>query len=95
LVGLEDSSDLMAESLPYGQKRRLEIARAMASQPKLLLLDEPAAGMNDSESNSLKDLIRKINQDFGITIVIIEHDMNLMMNLCDRMVVLNFGEKDC
>lgn len=92
-VGLEDSADLMATSLSYGQKRLLEIARAMAADSKVLLLDEPAAGMNDSESKRLMDLIRQINEEYNITIVVIEHDMNLMMNVCDRMVVLNFGEK--
>lgn len=93
LVQLEDSADTVATSLSYGQKRRLEIARAMAASPKVLLLDEPAAGMNDSESRELKDLIKKINEEYEMTIVVIEHDMNLMMSVCDRMVVLNFGEK--
>lgn len=93
LVNLEASADVLATSLSYGQKRRLEIARAMAASPKVLLLDEPAAGMNDSESKDLKDLILKINQEYEMTIVVIEHDMNLMMGICDRMVVLNFGEK--
>lgn len=93
LVDLSDSANSMATSLSYGEKRRLEIARAMASDPKVLLLDEPAAGMNDSETRLLKDLITQINEEFDITIVVIEHDMNLMMNVCDRMVVLNFGEK--
>ncbi len=93
LVRLEDSADVVATSLSYGQKRRLEIARAMAASPKVLLLDEPAAGMNDSESRKLKDLIQQINEEYDITIVVIEHDMNLMMSVCDRMIVLNFGEK--
>lgn len=93
LVGLEDYADVMATSLAYGQKRRLEIARAMAAEPKVLLLDEPAAGMNDSESKKLTDLIKRINEEYEMTIVVIEHDMNLMMNVCDRMIVLNFGEK--
>ena len=93
LVNLKESADVQATSLSYGQKRRLEIARAMAASPKVLLLDEPAAGMNDSESKDLKELILKINQEYDMTIVVIEHDMNLMMGICDRMVVLNFGEK--
>lgn len=93
LVGLEASGHLPATSLSYGEKRRLEIARAMAAEPKILLLDEPAAGMNDSESKELKELINQINKKYNITIVVIEHDINLMMNVCDRMVVLNFGEK--
>lgn len=93
LVGLSESADVIATSLSYGEKRRLEIARAMAANPKVLLLDEPAAGMNDSESKQLKDLIKKINEVYNMTIVVIEHDMTLMMSVCDRMVVLNFGEK--
>lgn len=92
LVGLADYADDLAGSLPYGEQRRLEIARALASKPKVLLLDEPAAGMNDTETASLMDLIKKINA-MGVTIVVIEHDMNLMMNVCDHMVVINFGKK--
>ncbi|RHW33486.1 ABC transporter ATP-binding protein [Lysinibacillus yapensis] len=92
LVGLFENKDLLAENLAYGQQRRLEIARALASKPKLLLLDEPAAGMNEKETDSLYDLI-KIIQSKGITVLIIEHDMPLVMKLCDRIAVLNFGEK--
>lgn len=92
MVDLVDDADLPADSLPYGKQRRLEIARALASQPKLLLLDEPAAGMNHSETERLMELMRKISA-LGITVVVIEHDMNLMMNICDRMVVINFGSK--
>lgn len=92
LVGIEDSADLKAGSLPYGKQRRLEIARALATEPKLILLDEPAAGMNDSETEDLRHLIAEIKQ-MGITVVVIEHDMNLMMNLCDHLVVINFGKK--
>lgn len=92
MVNLLDDADKPADSLPYGKQRRLEIARALASQPKLLLLDEPAAGMNDSETERLMDLMRKISA-LGITIIVIEHDMNLMMNICDRMVAINFGSK--
>ncbi|HWL12696.1 MAG TPA: ATP-binding cassette domain-containing protein, partial [Ureibacillus sp.] len=84
--------DTLAENLAYGQQRRLEIARALASNPKLLLLDEPAAGMNEKETDSLYDLIKLI-QSKGITVLIIEHDMPLVMKLCDRITVLNFGEK--
>jgi branched-chain amino acid transport system ATP-binding protein len=92
LVGLSDEKEQFAENLSYGQQRRLEIARALASDPKLLLLDEPAAGMNETETDSLFDLIKKI-QSMGITVLIIEHDMPLVMRLCDRITVLNFGEK--
>lgn len=92
LVGLEDYEDTFADSLAYGQQRRLEIARALASEPKLLLLDEPAAGMNEKETNDLYELILKIKK-LGITILLIEHDMPLVMKVCDRMAVLNFGKK--
>lgn len=92
LVGLGQLKDQFAENLAYGQQRRLEIARALASNPTLLLLDEPAAGMNETETDNLFDLIKKI-QSMGITVLIIEHDMSLVMRLCDRITVLNFGEK--
>jgi branched-chain amino acid transport system ATP-binding protein len=92
LVGLSNYDEVIAENLSYGQQRRLEIARAMASNPKLLLLDEPAAGMNETETESLFDLIKKV-QARGITVLIIEHDMPLVMKLCDRITVLNFGKK--
>ncbi|HEY3365131.1 MAG TPA: ABC transporter ATP-binding protein [Symbiobacteriaceae bacterium] len=91
-VGLADVADLPAKGLPYGQQRRLEIARALATEPKLLCLDEPAAGMNETESAELMDLVRRI-RDRGITVLIIEHDMHVVMNLCDRVAVLNFGKK--
>ncbi len=92
-VGLEDDAQRTASELPYGKQRKLEIARAMSTQPKLLLLDEPAAGMNDSETAALGDLIRGLRDTFHVSIVLIEHDMKLMMHLCDRLVVVNFGEK--
>ncbi|MFJ8262403.1 ABC transporter ATP-binding protein [Rummeliibacillus sp. NPDC094406] len=92
LVGLKEFKDVLAENLAYGQQRRLEIARALASDPKLLLLDEPAAGMNEKETDSLFDLIKKV-QARGITVLIIEHDMPLIMKICDRITVLNFGKK--
>jgi branched-chain amino acid transport system ATP-binding protein len=92
LVGLSDYKNTMSDSLSYGQQRRLEIARALASDPQLILLDEPAAGMNESETEDLYHLIKKI-QGTGITILLIEHDMPLVMKVCDRIVVLNFGEK--
>ncbi|OEH92676.1 ABC transporter ATP-binding protein [Bacillus solimangrovi] len=92
LVGLSDYEDTFADNLAYGQQRRLEIARALASEPKLLLLDEPAAGMNEKETNDLFELVQKIKK-LGITILLIEHDMPLVMRICDRMAVLNFGKK--
>lgn len=92
-VGLDDVADHLATELPYGKQRKLEIARAMASHPQLILLDEPAAGMNDSETAALIELIRGIREQFGITIVLIEHDMNLVMTLCNRLIVVNFGKK--
>lgn len=91
-VGLQDDADSIASSLPYGKQRKLEIARAMSTNPKLLLLDEPAAGMNDSETAALGKLIRGLRDEYNVTIILIEHDMNLMMHLCDRMLVVNFGE---
>lgn len=92
-VGLAEDADKPATELPYGKQRKLEIARAMASEPKLILLDEPAAGMNDSETAALTQLIRDIREKYNISIILIEHDMNLVMNLCDHLIVLNFGKK--
>lgn len=92
-VDLDKDADRLATELPYGKQRKLEIARAMATKPKLILLDEPAAGMNDSETAALTELIRNIREKFGITIVLIEHDMQLVMRLCDRVMVVNFGKK--
>jgi branched-chain amino acid transport system ATP-binding protein len=92
LVGLSSYEDVAAENLAYGQQRRLEIARALASEPRLLLLDEPAAGMNETETEELFYLIKKVQQR-GITVLLIEHDMPLVMKLCDRITVLNFGKK--
>lgn len=92
-VGLQNKLDARADSLPYGLQRKLEIARAVALKPRLLLLDEPAAGMNPEESRDLAALIRKIHQRYQLTILLIEHHMDVVMELCDRIVVLNFGEK--
>lgn len=92
-VGLQNRLDARADSLPYGLQRKLEIARAVALKPKLLLLDEPAAGMNPEESRDLATLIRQIHQRYQLTILLIEHHMDVVMELCDRIVVLNFGEK--
>ena len=90
LTNLDEFRYELATSLPYGYQRRLEIARAMASDPKLLLLDEPAAGMNEQETGDLTEFIQEV-RDMGYTILLIEHDMRLVMNLCDRIYVLDHG----
>ncbi len=92
IVGLQDKAEERASSLPYGHQRKLEIARAMALEPKLLLLDEPAAGMNADESLELVDFVRQIRDRFKITILMIEHHMDVVSNLCDYCTVLNFGK---
>ena len=89
--GLSHLKDEVAGSLPYGLQRRLEIARALATQPKLLLLDEPAAGMNPSETAELTETIRRIRDEFNIAVLLIEHDMSLVMGICEGIAVLNFG----
>lgn len=81
-----------ARNMPYGEQRRLEIARALATEPKLLLLDEPAAGLNPSETDALMDFIRWIIPEFGVTVLLIEHDMRLVMGICERIYVLDYGE---
>ena len=91
-VGIAKHTHTVARNLSYGDQRRLEIARALATEPLLLALDEPAAGMNHTETNSLEDLFRKIRAD-GVTLLLIEHDVKLVMGLCDRITVLNFGKK--
>ena len=88
---LEKKYDVLAKNLPYGEQRRLEIVRALATDPKILFLDEPAAGMNPQETAELTALIRKIQKDFKITVVLIEHDMSLVMNVCERIYVLEYG----
>ena len=91
IFGMQDLADAKAGSLPYGAQRRLEIARALATNPSLLLLDEPAAGMNPSETAELMETIRKIRDTFQIAVLLIEHDMSLVMNICEGIAVLNFG----
>ncbi|MCQ2509138.1 MAG: ABC transporter ATP-binding protein [Lachnospiraceae bacterium] len=91
LFDMQDVADVPAGSLPYGAQRRLEILRALATEPKLLLLDEPAAGMNPSETADLMDTIRRIRDEFQIAVLLIEHDMNLVMGICEGIAVLNFG----
>ena len=88
---LEKKYDVLAKNLPYGEQRRLEIVCALATNPKILFLDEPAAGMNPQETAELTALIRKIQKDFKITVVLIEHDMSLVMNVCERIYVLEYG----
>ena len=90
---LDGQRDLLASNLPYGKQRKLEIARAMATDPKLLLLDEPAAGMNPQETLELTAFIRSIRDRFGLTIFLIEHHMNLVMDISDRIYVIDFGKQ--
>jgi branched-chain amino acid transport system ATP-binding protein len=90
-MGLKDKAEYAASNLSYGDQRRLEISRAMASEPKLLLLDEPAAGMNTKEKLELNETIKKINK-LGITVLLVEHDMKVVMNICDTVCVLNYGK---
>ena len=93
IVGLSDVKNELATSLPYGKQRRLEIARALAAEPKLLLLDEPAAGMNPQETEELTAFIGEIREKFKITILLIEHHMNLVMDISDRIYVIDFGRQ--
>jgi len=90
--GLAEKADELSSSLPYGQQRRLEIARALATRPRILLLDEPAAGMNPQEKFQLMDLIAFLRKQFGVGILLIEHDMKLVMTICERITVLDHGE---
>ncbi|MFV0497392.1 MAG: ABC transporter ATP-binding protein [Candidatus Fimivivens sp.] len=92
ILGLADIKDEKANNLPYGKQRRLEIARALATEPTLLLLDEPAAGMNPQETEELTDFIKQIRDDFGLTVLMIEHHMDLVMRISDRIYVLDFGK---
>lgn len=92
-MGLADRKDAIANGLPYGLQRRLEITRALALDPKLLLLDEPAAGMNPDETEQLMKLIANIRDRFNLTVLVIEHHMDLVMGVCEHIVVLNFGKK--
>lgn len=89
---LDKEKDVLASNLPYGKQRKLEIARALATGPKLLLLDEPAAGMNPNETTELMDTIRFVRDNFDMTILLIEHDMKLVSGICERLTVLNFGQ---
>lgn len=92
VFGLEEEAMYKASNLPYGKQRKLEIARALATEPKLLLLDEPAAGMNPNETGELMDTIRFVRDEFKMTILLIEHDMKLVSGICEELTVLNFGQ---
>ena len=92
IFGLDDRADYQARNLPYGDQRRLEIARALATEPKVLLLDEPAAGMNSQEKVELRKLIRSIRDRFELSILLIEHDMGVVMDICERITVLDHGQ---
>ena len=92
VFGLEGYARELAKNLPYGAQRRVEIARALATEPRVLLLDEPAAGMNPGEIGDLLGLIQQIRQDFGLTIWVIEHQMRVIMSICERIKVIDFGE---
>ena len=89
---LQDEADILASNLPYGKQRKLEIARALATDPKLLLLDEPAAGMNPNETKELMETIRFVRDKFDMTVLLIEHDMKLVSGICEKLTVLNFGQ---
>lgn len=91
IVGLEEERNFLSCNLPYGKQRKLEIARALATNPKLLLLDEPAAGMNPHETEDLMAIVRRIRDEFDMTVLLIEHDMKFVSGLCDEVTVLNFG----
>ena len=95
VFGLEAEADTLADNLPYGKQRKLEITRALATKPKLLLLDEPAAGMNPNETQELMDTIRFVREHFDMTILLIEHDMKLVSGICEELTVLNFGRVLC
>ena len=95
VFGLDEECDYKASNLPYGKQRKLEIARALATEPKLLLLDEPAAGMNPNETAELMDTIRFVRDNFDMTILLIEHDMKLVSGICEELTVLNFGQVLC
>ncbi len=88
---LDGEAEYLAANLPYGKQRKLEIARALATRPKILLLDEPAAGMNPNETQELMDTIRFVRKQFDMTILLIEHDMKLVSGICEELTVLNFG----
>lgn len=91
VFNMEDKAGRIASNLPYGQQRKLEIARALATDAKILLLDEPAAGMNPTETSELMDVISTIRKKFNVSVLLIEHDMSLVMNICERLIVIDYG----
>ena len=91
LLDLEREIDTLVKHLPYGHQKRVELARALASQPRIVLLDEPVAGCNDEETAELKEIVRRLNRELGITVVLVEHDMSMVMSVCDYIYVVNFG----
>jgi branched-chain amino acid transport system ATP-binding protein len=93
LFELYEFADEYARNLPYGEQRKIEIVRALATKPKLLLLDEPAAGTNPTEKRALMDLIKKVKEKFDISILLVEHDMSVVMGICERIFVLDYGKK--
>ena len=92
-VGLEGAGDILASNMPYGDQRRLEIARALGTSPRILLLDEPTAGMNPAETHEMTGLIRRLRDELGITILLIEHEMRVVMDISERITVLDYGER--
>jgi branched-chain amino acid transport system ATP-binding protein len=91
LLHLERDLDTLVKYLPYGNQKRVELSRALASRPQIILLDEPVAGCNDEETAELKDIVRRVNRDLGVTVVLVEHDMSMVMSVCDYIYVVNFG----
>ncbi|MSO93544.1 MAG: ABC transporter ATP-binding protein [Rhodospirillales bacterium] len=91
MLHLENDLDTLVRNLPYGYQKRVELARALASNPEIILLDEPVAGCNEEETNELKEIVRRVNRDLGITIFLVEHDMSMVMTVCDYIYVINFG----
>jgi branched-chain amino acid transport system ATP-binding protein len=91
MLRLEDELDTAVKHLPYGYQKRVEIARALATRPRMVLLDEPVAGCNDEETSELAQLVRRINRELGVTMLMVEHDMAMVMNVCDYIYVMNFG----
>jgi branched-chain amino acid transport system ATP-binding protein len=91
MLHLENDLDNLVKNLPYGYQKRVELARALASNPEIILLDEPVAGCNDEETNDIKEIVRRVNRDLGITIFLVEHDMSMVMTVCDYIYVINFG----
>ncbi len=92
-IGLENKANFKASSLPYGEQKKLELARALAAEPELLLLDEPVAGLNPAETDEIADILCKLQSKFNITIILIEHNMNIVMELSEKIIVLHYGEK--